>query len=97
MYVYRTEREFENARASNQARKDQGIEFIELDAGEIRELEPAIKLPFVKGLLFDKASHVLNPQSLVTSYFDCFLSNQGTYIKQSVISIDHKKDSLNVA
>ena len=96
MYVYRTEREFENARASNQARKDQGIEFIELDAGEIRELEPAIKLPFVKGLLFDKASHVLNPQSLVTSYFDCFLSNQGTYIKQSVISIDHKKDSLNV-
>ena len=96
MYVYRTEREFENARASNQARKDQGIEFIELDAGEIGELEPAIKLPFVKGLLFDKASHVLNPQSLVTSYFDCFLSNQGTYIKQSVISIDHKKDSLNV-
>ncbi len=73
MYVYKTEREFENARAGNQARKDQGVEFTELDASAIRELEPAIKLPFVKGLLFDKASHVVNPQSLTTSYFECFL------------------------
>ena len=96
LYVYKTEREFENARAGNRARKDQGVEFTELNAGEIRELEPAIKLPFVRGLLFDKASHVVNPQSLTTGYFECFLANQGRYVRQAALMVDHKKDSLAV-
>jgi len=94
MYVYKTEREFENARASNQARKDQGVDFTELNANEIRELEPALKIPFVKGLLFDNASHVINPQSLTTNYFECFLAHQGRYIKHRALNIDHKKDSV---
>jgi glycine/D-amino acid oxidase-like deaminating enzyme len=96
MYVYKTKREFENARVSNQARKDQGVEFTELNTDDIRELEPAIKLPFAKGLLFDKASQVINPQSLTTRYFECFLANQGRYINQQVLEIEHKKDSLAV-
>jgi D-amino-acid dehydrogenase len=96
LQVYKTEQEFENARASNQARRDQGVEFTELNADQIRELEPALKLPFVKGLLFNKASHVVNPQSLTTSYFDCFLSNGGRYVKQRALRVDHKKDSLAV-
>jgi len=96
LQVYKTEQEFENARASNQARRDQGVEFTELNAGQIRELEPALKLPFVKGLLFNKASHVVNPQSLTTSYFECFLSNGGRYVKQRALRVDHKKDSLTV-
>jgi len=94
MYVYKTEQEFENARPANQARKDQGVEFSELSSGEIRELEPAIKLPFVKGLLFDKATHVINPQSLTTSYFECFLANQGQYVKQRALHVGHEKDSV---
>ena len=96
MYVYKTEREFENARPANQARKDQGVEFTELSSGEIRALEPAIKLPFVKGLLFDKATHVVNPQSLTTSYFECFLANQGRYVKQRALHIAHEKQSVAI-
>jgi len=96
MYVYKTEREFENARASNQTRRDQGVEFTELNAGDISDLEPAIKLPFVKGLFFDRASHVVNPQTLTTRYFEHFLANQGRYINQHVSEIDHKKDSLTI-
>jgi glycine/D-amino acid oxidase-like deaminating enzyme len=96
MYVYKTEKEFENARAANQARKDQGIEFTELNANEIRELEPAIKLPFVKGLLFDKASHVINPQSLTTRYFDCFQANQGRYVKQRALHVTHENGSVAI-
>ncbi len=96
MYVYKTAQEFENARAANQARKDQGVEFTELNADEIRELEPALKLPFVKGLLFDKASHVINPQSLTTSYLDCFLRNEGRYVRQRALHVAHEKDSVVV-
>ncbi|MCH6566375.1 MAG: FAD-binding oxidoreductase [Proteobacteria bacterium] len=96
LQVFKTEREWENAQADVQARKDQGVVFTQLDAGEIGELEPALKLPCVRGLLFDKASHVVNPQSLTTRYFDCFLAKQGRYVKQRVLLVDHKKDSLRV-
>ena len=96
MYVYKTLNEFENARAANQMRKNQGVEFIELDAGDIRELEPNIKLPFEKGLLFDKASQVINPQSLTTSYVDCLLSNQGRYVQQSALSVEHSNAGVSI-
>lgn len=96
LQVFKTEREYESVRADIQARKDQGVEFTQLDAGEIGELEPGLKLPCVRGLLFDKASHVVNPQSLTTRYFDCFLAKQGRYVKQRVLLVDHKKVSLSV-
>ncbi len=96
LQIFNTEREYESARAGIQARKDQGVEFTQLEAGEIGELEPALKLPCVKGLLFDKARHVVNPQSLATRYFECFLAKQGRYVKQRVLAIDHKNDSLGV-
>ncbi len=96
MYVYKNSGEFKNARAANQLRRDQGVEFTELDAGDIHDLEPNIKLPFEKGLLFDKASQVLNPQSLTTSYLDCLLSNQGRYVQQRALSIDHANAAVSV-
>lgn len=94
MYVYKTLHEYEKARASNQMRRDQGAEFTELDSVDIRELEPNIKMHFDKGLLFNKASQVINPQSLTTSYFDSFLSNQGQYVQQRALSVDHENAAL---
>jgi glycine/D-amino acid oxidase-like deaminating enzyme len=96
IYVYKTRAEFESARAANQMRKNQGVEFTELDAGDIHDLEPHIKTTFEKGLLFDKASQVINPQSLTTSYFDCFMSNQGQYLKQAAISVNHDSDKVSI-
>jgi len=94
MYVYQTEQEFKNAQSANQARKDQGVEYTEISTGEIGELEPAIKLPFVRGLLFDKASHVVDPQALTTSYLECFLTNQGRYVKQRALHVAHLNKSI---
>jgi len=96
MYVYRNEAEFQNARASNQVRREQGFEFIEVDAGGIRELEPGIKLPFHKGLLFEDATQVVNPQSLTTRYLETFLKNGGQYTSQRVTSIAHNNEGLNI-
>jgi glycine/D-amino acid oxidase-like deaminating enzyme len=97
MYIYKTLREFENARASNQMRRNQGVDFTELEASDIRELEPEIKSPFEKGLLFDKASQVINPQSLTTSYFDCFLANQGRYVKQRALTVGHENGGVTIS
>ena len=96
LQVFKTGREMENVRADIEARRDQGVEFIELNAAEIGELEPSLKQVFEKGLYFNKVSHVVNPQSLSTRYFECFLARQGRYVKQRVLAVDHEKDSLGV-
>lgn len=87
MYLYRDNHEFENARASNRVRKDHGFDFTEVDSSEIRELEPGLKLKFTRGLLFSDATQVVNPQSLVTRYFDTFMQNGGEYLSSNVEAI----------
>ena len=96
MYVYRTEVDFNNARASNQVRAEQGFAFTELDADDIHQLEPNIKLPFAKGLLFDNATQVVNPQSLSTRYFETLLKNGGQYLAHRVKAIVHENTGLSV-
>jgi len=96
IYVYRDQKEFEDARQSNQLRRDHGVQFDELDAGDIHDLEPNLKIPFVKGLLFEKASQVINPQTLCTRYFETIQKNQGRYIRQRAIEINHSLDSVQV-
>ncbi len=79
MYVYETADAFAQARANNRARADNGARMTELNAAEIRDLEPQLKPRFAKGFLFDGARQVLNPQSLVTRYLDTFTAQQGSY------------------
>ena len=97
MYVYETLQEFENARSGNEARKNMGVEFTELDTADIRELEPQLKIPFAKGLLFEKASQVINPQSLTTRYFECFTKNEGRFIQQKALSVNQQNDAVSVS
>lgn len=96
MSVYRSEQEFQQAQPSNLARRAQGVEFTELDRADIKELEPALKLPFERGLLFDSARHVINPQKLVQRYFECFLRNQGEYIPQRAVVIEQGSDTVQL-
>ncbi len=96
MYLYPNQADFDDAKASNQLRRDQGIEFTELDAGDIRDLEPGIKKSFAKGLLFEQATQVLNPQSLTTRYFDTLISNGGEYRAARVLSVTHTDDGLRI-
>jgi len=96
LQVFKTEQERENVDTDIRARRDQGVDFTELDSNEVSDLEPALKLPVVKGLLFDKANHVVNPQSLSTRYFESFLARQGRYVKQRALAVEHETDSLRV-
>ena len=96
MYVYRSEQEFQNALPSNLARRAQGVNYTELDRADIKALEPGLKLPFERGLLFEAASHVINPQALCQRYFECFLRNQGEYIPQRGVAIEQGDDSVQL-
>jgi len=46
--------------------------------------------------LFDQAGQVINPQSLTTSYLDCFQKNQGRYVKQRALAVAHEKDAVRI-
>jgi D-amino-acid dehydrogenase len=96
MSVYRSEQEFQNALPSNLARRAQGADYTELDRADIKALEPGLKLPFERGLLFEAASHVIDPQALCQRYFDCFLRNQGEYIPQRAVAIEEDEDLLQL-
>ncbi len=87
MHVYVDQQEFDAAKRSNQARREQGASFVELDQGDIRDLEPNLKIPFERGLLFDSISHVLNPLMLCQRYAACFQRNQGQLIRQRALEV----------
>ncbi len=96
MHVYRDDREFDRARAANQARRDQGVEFIELNPGEIQELEPNLKLAFQHGLLFEGIKHVLDPLALCQRYADCFQHNGGRLLRQRAVEVRHLQQSVQI-
>jgi D-amino-acid dehydrogenase len=96
MYVYESEQDFKEANPSNQARRAQGFDYTELDRADIAELEPALKVPFERGLLFESASHVLDPRSLCQRYFECFQRNGGEYIPQRAVTIGQDIDSVQL-
>ncbi len=96
MHVYVNQREFDAAKRANKARREQGSNFVELDQGDIRDLEPNLKIPFERGLLFDSLSHVLNPLTLCQRYVECFKRNQGQLLRHRALEIIHGAGSVQI-
>lgn len=96
MHVYRDQREFEAAKPSNLKRRAQGSNFVELERGDIEELEPNLKFPFQRGLLFDSISQVLDPLALSQRYFECFQQNEGQYLRQRALEVVHGEGSVQI-
>ncbi|MEM1197670.1 MAG: FAD-dependent oxidoreductase [Pseudomonadota bacterium] len=84
LYVWSTEKGYEGAKASNKARRRNGVVFDLLDAGEINALEPALKMPIHKGLLYRGARHVRNPEALVQRMHARFVADGGVWLQQAV-------------
>lgn len=96
IYAYEDEAEFQRAWDNNKKRRDLGFEFTEINGDDIRKLEPGIKKKFARGLLFEQAAQVINPQSLTTKYFDTLMANGGEYIAARVTAVSHNSDDLNI-
>ncbi len=96
MHVYLNQQEFDAAKRANQARREQGSNFVELDQGDIRDLEPNLKIAFERGLLFDGISHVLNPMALCQRYVECFKRNQGQLLRHRALEVRHGKGAVQI-
>jgi len=96
MHVYRDQREFDQAKPANDKRRAMGNEFVELDRGDIRALEPNLKMPFERGLLFEDITHVLDPQGLCQRYAECLQRNGGHLLQHRVTRISHPMGSVEI-
>jgi len=96
MHVYRDRAEWDAAKHANQARREQGSSFVELDQGEIKALEPNLKAPFKHGLLFDDITQVLDPKALCQRYVECFKRNQGQFLRQRAVEVRHGAGSVQI-
>lgn len=96
MHVFRDASEFEAARQSNQARQRQGVEFVELDQADIRDLEPNLKPIFERGLLFENITRVLDPAALCRRYAACLQRNQGRLLRQRAVEVRHGPGEVEI-
>ncbi len=85
LYVYANKNSFKAAAEGNEARRRNGVSFDLLGPDEIRDLEPALKMPIHKGLLFRGARHVSNPQVLIERFHARFVSGGGTWRQDRVL------------
>lgn len=96
MYLYRNQQEFDAAWPSNLKRRKYGFDFSELDAADIRELEPNLKPGFERGLLFPSANRVLNPLSLCQRYYACLQKNGARHLRHSAVAVHHDLSSVQL-
>jgi D-amino-acid dehydrogenase len=65
LYVYRSAESLGKDRLAWALRRENGVEFDEFDADELRQLEPALSREYVRGLLVRENGHTSNPLGLV--------------------------------
>ena len=92
--MWSTQEGYEGAEGSNEARKRNGVQSDLLSADEISALEPALKMPVYKGLLYKGARHVRNPQALVERMHARFVADGGTWLQQDVRETASREDGV---
>ncbi len=81
LYVYRSLESLEKDRAAWNLRRENGVEIDELDADELRQLDPALSRDYVRGMLVRENGHTSNPLALVERLVEHFLRSGGEVIR----------------
>jgi glycine/D-amino acid oxidase-like deaminating enzyme len=80
LYVYRSKESLEKDRLAWELRRENGVEFDEFDADELRQLEPALSRDYVRGVLVRENGHTSNPLGLVERLLAQFLRSGGELV-----------------
>jgi D-amino-acid dehydrogenase len=85
LYVYRSPQGPEKEGLAWELRRENGVEFDEFDADQLRQLEPALSRDYVRGILVRENGHTSNPLLLVQRLFDHFLRMGGELVRARAI------------
>src|SRR5260221_2352960 len=86
LYVYRTEESLAKDGLGWALRRENGVEVDELNADELRQLEPTLSRDYIRGLYVRENAHTSNPFALVTGLFDHFMRQGGEIVRASALS-----------
>ncbi|MBV9139011.1 MAG: FAD-binding oxidoreductase [Hyphomicrobiales bacterium] len=75
--LYRTEASFHNAAHEREILLEHGAKFEVIEGDALHELEPALKRPFAKGVLYPETGSVSDPGALVEAYRKLFIERGG--------------------
>ena len=96
LMVYESQASFDRERENNRLREKHGSRFTELNAQDIRELEPALRRRFEKGLLLDDVCRILDPAALAQRFFRHFLDAGGGYVSEHAQGIVHTERDMKI-
>lgn len=83
LYVYRSAEALAKDGFAWALRRENGVEVVEFDADELRQLEPALSREYARGLLVRENGHTSNPLGLVTRLVEQFRRDGGEVVRAS--------------
>jgi D-amino-acid dehydrogenase len=69
-------------------RRENGITWDDLDANELRQVEPNLSRDYVKGVVIRENGHTTNPHRLVNTLLETFLRNGGRIERTRAVGFD---------
>ncbi len=88
LYVYSTQRLYEDSVESNRKRAEQGATFDILDHRQTKEIEPALTMEVYRTLWFRETRHVINPQALTDRFMAYFREQGGVFRRANVVAVE---------
>lgn len=96
LYLYKTAKEYSDAKYSIGLRKRNGVKIRELNATEVYELEPNIAQIYHCGLVFEGSRHTINPLMFSKKIFESFLSRGGNFIKRKITDLGGLENAVEI-
>jgi D-amino-acid dehydrogenase len=84
LHVYRSKEAFEKEALAWRLRRENGVEWDEFNADELRQLDQSLSREYVFGVLIRGNGHTTNPHRLVNRLADAFRRNGGEIVKARV-------------
>ncbi|MBI1778189.1 MAG: FAD-binding oxidoreductase [Proteobacteria bacterium] len=88
LFVSRSKDAFTNDRAAWDLRRRHGVKWDDLNADEIRQLEPTLSHDYVRGIFVRENGHTSNPHRLVSRLAEAFQRGGGTIIRSRVLDFE---------
>ena len=97
LYLYSSKKEYEYSKSTNDLRIKNNVKVKDLSKEEIKEIEPNIADVYYRGHLFEGTRYTTNPMKISSKIFDKFIEKGGSFIKNKVISIGKKENSIELS
>ncbi|MDJ0956604.1 MAG: FAD-binding oxidoreductase [Arenicellales bacterium] len=95
-YVFSSAKGYDAARKETELRRRYGTSVVEFSSFEFREMEPNIRIPIHRALLFEGARFLRDPRKLVEQYVDQFTKDGGTFKQSCVSRVSPDPESVSV-